>query len=748
MTSDGSSPRAIGAPVPRYDGVGKATGAAEYTADVKLDGILVGKVLRSPWPHARIARIDVSKAKELPGVHAVLTGDDTFPGARFGRAIVDTPVLAQGVVRFVGEPVAAVAAVDKETALAALELIDVGFQELPAVFTPEAAMAPGAPILHPDMMDYAGMPKPVEAPANMYAQFESVKGDVDAGLAAADMVVENTFTTPRQHQAYMEPHSCLVHIAEDGRVHVWNGNKSPHSGKRFLSIATQVPADQILFHPVTIGGDFGGKGSVLGIPVAHMLAKATGRPIRMVLEYSEDLIAANPRHPSRIHMRTGVMRDGTIVAHDSNVTYDSGAYAGYKPGGHLGGAVAAGGPYKIPNGRMVERQVYTNNVPGGYMRGPGEPQAMFAVESQIDCVARAIGMDPAEIRRKNMVGEGEEDTLGASFQHVRSAETLAAAVQAAGYDTPKPAADGTLRYGRGIGFGERAQIGGETYASVTMNVDGSVVAHTSIFEQGTGTYTVLQQMVADGLGLPVDRVSVQVWDTDGAPNDSGIGGARVTRMMGVAVHEAIENAKAELFKLTAELLGWPDDRLRVEGDSVAREDTGESQSWAGLLARTGEPVVGNGATKDNSHNPFTHFTAQIAEVSVDSETGEVKLLTLTTAHDSSVVLNPMGHTGQINGGVVQGIGYGLQEDLAVEGGRVSTASLADYKILTIADIPELRTALLEPVGGFGPYGIKGVGENSNSQTAPAIANAVEDAVGVRITDLPVTAERVLRALQA
>lgn len=746
MTSSGTIGGFLGTSIPRIDGPDKTRGIAEYTPDVKIDGLLFGKILRSPYPHARILSIDTTKAKAVPGVHAVVTGDDTFKGARYGRAIVDIPVLAQGVVRYVGEQVAAVAADDETIAERAAQLIEVEYEELPSVHDAEEAMHASAPILHPDMLEYAGWPKPVEAPANNYTSFDWAKGDVEAGLASADVVVENTFTTPRQHQAYMEPHSCVVQFDDDGHLHAWQGNKSPHPAKRFLGIATGMEKDDITLHPVTIGGDFGGKGSVMPIPIAVMLAKASGRPVKIVLDYSEDLIAANPRHSSIIHMRTGVNRDGTIVAHDSIVIFDSGAYAGYKPGGHLGGAGAAAGPYKIPNGRVVEHQVYTNNVPCGYMRGPGEPQTMFAVESQIDCVARAIGMDPAELRRKNLITGQEEDTIGRSYEEARSIETLEAGVESTKYDG-KVTSRGSLRIAKGIAVGERSQGGGETHASITLTEDGEAIIHTTVFEQGTGSYTVMQMLVADGFGLPLEKVSVKVWDTDGAPFDSGIGGARVTRMASLAMHDTIEHTKDELYRLTAELLGWPDDKIVVSGSTVTRADTGEKQQWPELIQRVGDPVVGLGESTDNSKNPFTSFTTQIAEVAVDIETGQVDLLKLTSVHDIGTVLNPVGFYGQLNGGAVQGIGYGLTEDLAIEDGRVATASFADYKIPCVADIPVLESVLLEPTIGMGPYGVKGIGEHSNAQTAPAIANAVEAAVGVRIRDLPVTAEKVLRALK-
>jgi CO/xanthine dehydrogenase Mo-binding subunit len=743
MTSAGNG--LIGKSIPRIDGPPKTQGQAEYTADVHLDGMLFGRILRSPYAHARIKSIDTSKAKAVPGVHAVVTAGDTFEGARYGRAMVDIPVLAYDVVRYVGEQVAAVAADDEDIADRAVQLIEVVYEELEAVYDPEEAMSADAPLLHPGVVDYQGLPKPLEVASNTYTTFDWSQGDVEAGLAAADLVVENTFTTPRQHQGYMEPHGCVVNIDADGRLHVWAGNKSPYPARRFLAIATGLDQEQIVLHPVTIGGDFGGKGSPLPIPIAHLLARATGRPVKIIFDYSEDLIATNPRHPAVIHMRTGVNKDGTLVAHEAIVIFDSGAYAGYKPGGHLGGAGAAAGPYKIPNGHVVEHQVYTNNVPCGYMRGPGEPQTMFAVESQIDCVAHAIGMDPAEIRRKNLIQGQEKDTIGRSFNEARSVETVEAAVTLAGY-TPGVRVEGNLRIAQGVATGERAQAGGETHAAVTLNADGTAVVHTTVFEQGTGSYTVFQQLAADGLGLEIDQVTVEVWDTDNAPFDSGIGGARVTRMGSIAIYDAVGHTKEELYKISAELLGWPDDKIGVSGNRITRTDTGESEDWRTIIQRTGDPIVGQGESKDNSPNPWTSFTTQIAEVAVDVETGQVRLLKLISAHDVGTVINPVGFYGQINGGAMQGIGYGLTEEMILEDGHVQTPSFADYKLPSMADIPELLTVLLEPTTGIGPYNVKGIGEHSNAQTAPAIANAVEAAVGVRIRDLPVTAEKVFRAL--
>ncbi|MCH7655949.1 MAG: xanthine dehydrogenase family protein molybdopterin-binding subunit [Chloroflexi bacterium] len=750
MTSANPAPAAVGAPTPRVDGVAKTTGAAEYTADVKISGILAGRTLRSPLPRARIVRIDVAKAAALPGVHAVVTGADLAPGARHGRAIIDVPVLAQGEVLFVGQQVAAVAADDEEIASRAVELIDIEYEERPPVLDAEEAMGPDAPLVRPDMMEFKGFPKEIAEPSNVFGRWEYGRGDVEAGFAEAEVIVENTFTTGRQHQAYMEPHSCVVRAGPGGRIEVWAPNKSPHPGKKMLAAAVGLEAEQVLFHPVTIGGDFGGKGSAMDTPIAWALAERSGRPVRMVFDYAEELTAANPRHASVIHIRTGVKRDGTLVANEATVIFDSGASGGFKPaGGHLPGASnAAGTPYRIPYTHVVEYQVYTNNVPCGFMRGPGQPQAMFAFESQMDCIAAELGMDPADLRAKNIVRQGDENALGVVFEDVKGAETLEAALDASGYRSPKPAPHGSVVYGRGIAFGERVQGGGETHASVTLGPDGSVVLHTSIFEQGSGSYTVIQQIVAQELGLAPERVSVRVWDTDTAPYDSGIGGARVTRMASQAVYAAVHAARGEVLKLAADLLGWPEDRLEMAGEHVTRTDDGSSVAWAEIVGRTGAPVVGLGDVADNARIAITSFTAQVAEVSVDTESGEVTLLRFTTAHDTGTVLNPIGHQGQVAGGVVQGIGYGLIEDLVSEGGRITTASLADYRIPTAADVPELTTVLLKAEAGVGPYGVKGIGEQSNSQPAPAIANAVADATGVRVRSLPVTAEKVREGLRA
>jgi CO/xanthine dehydrogenase Mo-binding subunit len=732
----------IGQPTARVEGQEKVTGATQYTADISLPGTLWGRALRSPLSHARIIRIDASRAQQVPGVHAVLTGADVR-GIRYGRRLYDVPVLAEDRVLFVGERVAAVAAEDRDAAEEALLLIDVEYEPLPAVFDPMEAMEQDAPLLHPEVNSYFGLPKPLEKPSNAFVWDTWGKGNIDEGFAQADLIIENTFTVPRQHQAYLETHSCLVWIDDAGRTQVCASSKVPYQVKEQLSTALGLPRERIRINPVAIGGDYGGKGSAMDIPLAYFLAVRSGRPVRMVMDCIEEFTAGNPRHAAAIQLKTGVKRDGSITAHQAQVFFNSGAYGGFKPapGVNLGGASKAGGPYKIPHVRIEGVQVYTNTIPGGFMRAPGEPQTLFATESHMDCIARQLGIDPLDFRLQNLIEDGDENPIGARYQSIRARETLEAAATAAGYRTSK-----APNVGRGIAIGERPPAGGESHAAVTLNPDGSVVVHTSIFEPGTGTYTVLRQIVAEELHLPLNIIQVQVWDTDEVEFDTGVGGSRVTRVAGQAAYQAAREASREALSVAADLLGWPEERIMLSGVEVLRQDTGESRPWAELLQRWGRPVIGRWSVQNPSPSPVTSFTAQVAEVSVDPDTGEVRLLRFTTAHDVGKVLNPIDHLGQIEGAVVQGIGYALSEELQVKEGRVANVTFGEYKIPSIKDVPRLETVVLESENGPGPYNAKGIGENPVGPVAPAIANAVEDAVGVRIKDLPITAEKVYRAL--
>ena len=731
----------IGHPVPRPEVHGKTTGAALYTADVDLPGLLWGKILRSPYSHAKILSIDTSKARQLPGVHAVLTGGDVA-GILYGRRYRDLPVLAQDRVRFIGDRVAAVAAETQAIAQQAIDLIEVSYEELPAVFDPVAGIQPGAPIIHPDKNNYFGIMEPSDEPSNIFVRETKEKGDPDAGFKAADVIVENEFTVARAHQSYIEPHSCVAWVDEAGTMQVWAPNKNPHALKGTLVDALGVESDGVRLNPVAVGGDFGGKGAAMEEPLCCFLALHAKRPVKLAMTYSEEFIAGAPRHAGVMRLKTGVMRDGTITAHELWAAFDGGAYGGIRPGPGLGGAGNGAGCYKIPNARFEVLRVYTNNLPGGQMRAPAEPQGFFAAESHIDTVAREIGMDPAEFRAKNLIEAGEETVYGSHYDGVRARETLQAAVAKAGYASPKPA-----NVGRGVAMGYRSPGTGESSAGLTFDEEGRVTVTTPVFEPGTGSYTTMRQVAAEMLAYPPEEIIIEVLGTDKTPFDSGIGGSRGTRTVSGSVFKAVTAAKEELLKLASSLLEWPVDQMTVEGFDIIRQDTAERKSWAEVVGQIGHSVHAYALNSDNDHASVTGFAAQVAEVAVDPETGNVELLRFTTAHDVGTVMNPVGHQGQINGGFVQGLGYGLMEEVAVRDGRVETPNFADYKIPTCADLPELQTVLLDPEAGMGPFNVKGIGENPNTPVAAAIANAVEDAVGVRIRDLPVTAEKVYEALR-
>jgi CO/xanthine dehydrogenase Mo-binding subunit len=729
----------IGKPAGRVEGVSKVTGRARYTADIPLADALWGKCLHSPFAHARILSIDTSEALKLPGVHCVLTGADVGTGL-YGRFIKDIPALARERVRFFGERVAAVAAADKDVAQAALDLIHVEYEELPAVFDAFEALQPDAPILHPDYASYPGV-KAGELPSNGFAKTLTDRGDLEAGFAAADFVVENTFRTQRVHQAYLEPQSVAVSV-EGGRVHVWAGSKTPYNAREALAAAAGIPEESITLHPVLIGGDFGGKGTPSDLPICYFLALKSSRPVRMVLDYIEEFMSGDPRHEITIRLKTGATRDGVLTAHHVEYVVNCGAYAGHKPRGTISAAAQAAGPYRIPNTRIESIQVYTNTVHGGYMRAPGEPQAVFALESQIDELAKAAGIDPLQFRLLNLVREEDEAANGERLYHIRAVETLTAAAEAAGYGSGKASL-----VGRGVAIGDRPPGGGQGTAFLTLNADGSVLLKTPIFDQGTGTYTTLCQVVAEELRLPIERVQLEVLDTDSVPFDSGIAGSRGTRVNTAAAYQAATQLRAKLIQLAVDHLGWPEVEVELSTNRLSRRDTEDSIELIELLSKPGRPLTAEAHIEESGRSHITSFAAQVAEVQVDPETGEVTLQRFTTAHDVGRVMNPIGHQGQINGAVVQGIGYALMEELRMEEGRVTSLSFGDYKVPTLVDVPKLTTVLLESDAGTGPYQTRGIGEGPIIPVAAAIANAVADAVGVRITDLPLTSEKIYSALR-
>ncbi|HEU4341103.1 MAG TPA: molybdopterin cofactor-binding domain-containing protein, partial [Candidatus Binatia bacterium] len=388
-----ASKQVVGNPTPRVEGDHKVSGKAVYAVDVVLPGMLWGKLLRSPISYGRIKRIDTSKASALPGVRAIVTGEDVI-GLRIGRRLYDMPILADGVVRFVGEKVAAVAADDELIAEEAVNLIEVEYEEMDPVLDPLQAMKPGARLLHPDVVNYKGLPKPLKEPTNDFIYMTWGRGDIETGFRQADIIVDNTFTTPVVHHSYIEPHSCVVDAAADGSARFWSCSKVPYGVREQVANALQIAQEKLVFNPVYIGGDFGGKGDFMDLAVVYLLSKKAGRPVKLVMDYDEEFVAGNPRHASVIHVKTGVKKDGTLVAHHMNFVFDSGAYGAFKPNAFLNGPHLSAGPYNIPHVFIEEHMVYTTKIPCGHMRSPGDPQGFFANESQMDLVAKKLEMDP------------------------------------------------------------------------------------------------------------------------------------------------------------------------------------------------------------------------------------------------------------------------------------------------------------------------------------------------------------------
>jgi carbon-monoxide dehydrogenase large subunit len=684
---------------------------------------------------------------------AVLTAAD-IPDGLTGRRLRDMPMLARDRVRFVGEKIAVVAAEDRDVAEEAAQLIEVEYEELPAVFDPLVAITEGAPQLHERLKDYQGLPHLASSVNNVYSHEQWFLGDVERGFRESDRIFEDTFKTQHVHQSYLEPHSSVVSIdQQSGAIHVWISNKVPYQTKQSLAAAIGVPAERIVVHISAIGGDFGGKGALMDLPLCYFLAQRTGRPVRMIMTYTEELMAANPRHAAIMVVKTGVKRDGTLVARQIKAFWNGGAYGAMKPipSVNLPGAVKAAGAYRIPHVKIDSYAVYTNSVPCGHFRSPGMVQLIFAGESQMDMIAKSLKIDPLEIRIRNALQDGDP-TPGESGNRglvdVRSREVLEEAAKASNWKRFKK----SPRIGRGIAFSYRNVGIGDANARLSIGPDGMVSLLITYADTGTGAHTILCQMVAEVLGIPFSRVKLEVGTTDSFRSESGTGASRVTFVLGQAVLNGVDKLKTALRERGAKLLGVSAEEIDIRNGKIAAPArTARTLSWGEVAAAAeaaGEPLQVQSYYQATETPPEGVFTACVAEVKVDEDTGQVRLRKLNTVHDVATILNPIGHQGQIDSGIVQGVGYALTEELGIEDGRVTTLNLGEYKIPSIKDISTLETTLVRGDVGAAPFQSKEIGESAISQVAPAIANAVYDAVGVRIMDLPITAEKVFRALQA
>jgi CO/xanthine dehydrogenase Mo-binding subunit len=741
--------RTVGKPLPRIEGFGKVTGQTRYAADLPFEGLLWAKVLRSPVPHGRVKNIDTSKAKTLAGVHAVLTGADVaniFVGTR----VKDQPVLVTDRVRFVGDAVAAVAADSKEIAEEAVTLIDVEYEELPSVNDPMEALQSSAPLIHEDRSKYKNAPKVPEgiSPHNLQSFTQWKHGDLEAALNKASRVFEHTFRTPLSHHGYLEPCACTVHVHSDGRVEVWAANKGPWGLRDQMAEDFGVPKEKIKVHIMNVGGDFGAKASLIDVPIAYHLSKATGRPVKLVFDYTEEILAGGHRHPGVITLRTGVEENGTLAAVQATIYFSGGAYGSQKANPQvtvLGGRRLAS-MYRMPAICVDTYLAYTNQVPCTQTRTPGSPQIVFAFESQMDIIAREMGIDPVDLRRRNILHDGDSSPMGEKWQHILVGETLERAVKASGWRKGA----GKNKRGWGVALYERGAPEGKASTALTLETDGKVNILTGVPDVGPGYYTIIQQIVCEVLGLAPQRVGVKFEDTDSLPFDPGTGGSKQTNTSAHAVYKAAREVREKLVGLAARELGCKPEEIQQNGDKLKspnKKSTTTEQMISLAVKENGGPVFHLTMFEPKDMPKVTGFAAQVAEVEVDPATGQIRVKNLTTAHDTGVVLNHLTMQGQIDGGVINGLGFALMEENPMVDGKIATLTLGESKLPCIRDVPALRTILLETPTGPTPFAGKAIAENPNVPTAAAIANAVADATGIRIFDLPLTAEKIYWAMK-
>jgi CO/xanthine dehydrogenase Mo-binding subunit len=737
----------IGRVLGRVEGGDKVTGSSTYSADITRPDMLWAGFLRSPYPHARILRIDASRAQKLPGVKVVITGTDVSPRLE-GVSLLDKPVLAQDRVRYIGEKVAAVAAADRDVVQEALELIDVEYEELPAVFDPLEAMKPNAPLLHPDYASYQG-PYKTDGLTNARSQVQASKGDVELGFSESDEIFENTFATHTVHHGFIEPRATLVEIDAQGRIGIWQCHQSPFGIRRWLAEHADIPEEMIVVHPVSTGGSFGGKQGAEDIILTYYLARAARRAVKFVETYQEELQDGQPRHSAVLVLRTGVKRDGTLWAWDARVYYNGGAYGARTPQNRMNGTFMAAGSYRTPHVRITGFIVYTNQVPSGYFRAPGEVQTLFAVESHMDMMASALGLDPLEFRLRNALREGDTKPNGEHIRDVHALDVLnrvaALAQWRKGKRKTAGSSDGVAR-GRGIAYADRHIGIGESEADISIQADGSLRLTTAVRDVGVGAYTMHRQVAAEVLGVEPELIRIDVAGTDG-PYDEGVRAQRGTHVEGLAVFNAATalvdglcGEAARIWNVEPEKVQWRRGRAHLRGakKTLDLKTIAQQADSSSLRAR--------GHSKPARPETYT-YQSVVADVAVDKATGQIKIEKLYYVIDATKIINPLIFHGHIHGGVIQGLGFSLTEHLQTEDGRVTALSLGDYKLPTIRDIPELNTAIVKAQEGPGPFGAKAVGEAGISLVGPAIANAVADATGIRIKEAPITAEKIFAGLQ-
>ncbi|MDI6755427.1 MAG: xanthine dehydrogenase family protein molybdopterin-binding subunit [Thermodesulfobacteriota bacterium] len=758
----------IGRSPVRLDAKEKVAGRTIFTVDLKLTGMLHAKALRSPFPHARILQINAAKARALPGVSAIVTGQD-YPGL-LGVSIQDQNFLARDKVRFVGDAVAAVAAADLDTAEEALSLIRVEYEPLPGLFDPVEAMKVRDVLIHENLAQYPLAPGifPV-AGTNICNYFKLRKGDVGRGFRESYIVLEDTYTSHMVQHAHLEPHASIAQVDPSGKILIWTNTQTPYFNRKALANGLGLPLNKVRVIVPPIGGGFGGKTYLKAEPICVALAlKTKGRPVKLVYTREEEFQVAPVRHPTIIRCKTGMKRDGAWMAQETELIFDTGAYADAGPRVCRSAGLSAAGPYKVPNVHVDSYCVYTNNPIGGAFRGFGVPQITWAIESHLDVLAGKLGIDSIELRLKNSVEEGSISATGQALHSVGLKETIQQAAMKIGWgQNPGP------NRGKGIACMHKSTVTPSSSAAfVKLNEDASVTLLCSAVEMGQGATTALAQIASEELGIPVEKIAVVCPDTDVTPYDMASVSSRSTFFVGNAVRRAAADAREQLLQIASEILEADPKDLMIEAGNVfirgfpgkglpiAELPLGEA-FYVGAKGRgRGKPVLGRGAFSVEDATPldretgqgknpsaFWLYAAQAAEVEVDRRSGRVKVLRIASAHDLGKSIHPVAIEGQIQGALVMGVGTALYEEMELEKGKVKNPNFAEYKIPSALDAPEMIPLIVEEPHANGPYGAKGLGEPALAPTAAAIANAIYAAVGVRIKDLPITPEKILEGLR-
>jgi CO/xanthine dehydrogenase Mo-binding subunit len=740
VSTDRRSFSVIGQSVSRVDGVDKVTGKAKYAGDLIIPGMVEGKFLRSPYAHARIRSIETGEAEAIPGVVAIVTSKDfTDVSPYMGRGErKDHPIVAIDRTLFAGQPVAAVAAIDRATAEEALRKIQVDYEELPGVIEVDEAVADGAPLVHPF------------AERNICFETDLVKGDVEKGFAEADEIFEDTFEFPMIYHYSMEPHTAIASIDQDG-INIWTSTGHPFGVRQEIAEVFHYPLSKVRVHTNFVGGAYGGKSGAKIEPLVVALARKAQRPVRVIQNVSESMATCR-RHAIKCKVKTGVKKDGTLVAKQAEIYLNTGAYAETGP-------VVTGrtltrilGPYRYPNLKVNAYCIYTNTVSAASFRSIGGPQTAWATESQMDIIAQKLGLDPVELRLKNLVKKGEEIRPGYKPLDADLFKGLKVVVDKLGWDGPVTKQGG----GRGVGFGT-TDPGAPLASTSTVHVlsDGSVVLLCGTVELGQGAKTVMSQIVAEELSVPLERVTVRPIDTAFTPFDRSTGSSRSTTVMGKAVELAGTDARQQILELAAEEFEAPPEAITLkDGEASA---AGKKISYGELIkkhfAMQGGELVGRGYAHSGMAptpaNPlFWEIGIGAVEVNVDRDTGQVRVEKYVTAADAGKALHPLQCEGQDEGAAMMGFGHTFYEAIQFDGGQIINSTLVDYKVPTFDDVPdEFESILIEDGNGPGPYGAKGLGEGGIIPVAPAVANAVAWSTGARIKILPLTPEKVWRAMR-